>query len=481
MSQHKVRKMVTTRLPTTLGEFQLSLYQNGHDDKDHLALVRGTVSGKRDVMVRVHSECFTGDVLDSERCDCGDQLEQALAMIDREGCGAIIYLRQEGRGIGLLNKLKAYNLQDLGYDTVDANRLLGHAPDERDYSLAAGILKDLDVRSIRLMTNNPAKVEGLEELGIEVDGRIPIRTQVKAENAAYLRTKADRMRHRFDELPDDLADKAPKTTLAPPATTATAAAEEAVREPEQNLIEEMSTDASGFRHDLPRPFVTLTYAQSVDGCIAAQADQPLAISGPESLALTHQLRAAHDAILVGIGTVLADDPRLTARLENASDPQPVVLDSRLRFPLDARLLSGSQPWIVAAEGADARRQVALEAVGARVLRVPAAAPGRISIEHLLSELHQQGVQSLMVEGGAAVISSFLTSQRVDHLAVTVAPTLIGGLPAVDRQYINGRPALPRLRDTRYRQLGDDLIVWGSPQWQQAGGGERMPEKVASSA
>ncbi len=479
MKQNKVHKMVTTRLPTTLGEFRLSLYHNGHDNKDHLALIRGEVMDKHEVMVRVHSECFTGDVLASERCDCGEQLEQALAMIDREGCGAIIYLRQEGRGIGLLNKLKAYNLQDLGYDTVDANRLLGHAPDERDYSLAAEILNELGIRSIRLMTNNPAKVEGLEELGIEVGGRIPIRTQVKAENAAYLKTKADRMRHSFDELPMELD----KYAAQPIRAQAERATPENVRAtaPEQRLIDEMAADADGFCHDLPRPFVTLTYAQSVDGCIAAQADQPLAISGPESLALTHQLRAAHDAILVGIGTVLADDPRLTARLENASDPQPVVLDSRLRFPLDARLLSGSQPWIIAAEGADARRQVALEAVGARVLRITAAAPGRISIEHLLSELHKQGIRSLMVEGGAAVISSFFTSQLVDHLAVTVAPTLIGGLPAVDRQYNSARPSLPRLRNARYRQLGDDLILWGAPQWQLTEASEGSPEKVAFSA
>lgn len=462
MKHNKVHKMVTARLPTNLGEFRLSLYHNGHDDKDHLALVRGTVTGKHKVMVRVHSECFTGDVLDSERCDCGDQLEQALAMIDEEGCGAIIYLRQEGRGIGLLNKLKAYNLQDLGYDTVDANRLLGHAPDERDYSLAAGILEDLDIRSVRLMTNNPAKVEGLQEYGIDVGDRIPIRTQVKAENAAYLKTKADRMRHSFEELPEDLDEKASAT--APPASETIVDDISSAGKTGLELIDEMSADANGFRHDLPRPFVTLTYAQSVDGCIAAQSDQPLAISGPESLALTHQLRAAHDAILVGIGTVLADDPRLTARLENADDPQPVVLDSRLRFPLDARLLSGSQPWIVAAEGADARRQAALEAVGARVLRVPASGRGRISIEHLLRELHKQGIRNLMVEGGAAVISSFLTSCRVDHVALTVAPTLIGGLPAVDRHRNGSRATLPRLQSTRYRQLGDDLIVWGSPHW-----------------
>jgi GTP cyclohydrolase II len=434
--------MVTSRVPTPFGEFHLSLYHNGQDDKEHLALVRGVVTGRSSVLVRVHSECFTGDVLTSERCDCGDQLEQALALIEQEGCGAVIYLRQEGRGIGLLEKLKAYNLQDQGHDTVDANRLLGHAADERDYSLAARILEDLDILSVRLLTNNPAKVDGLVEHGIEVSGRVPILAPVKAENAAYLRTKADRMRHHLD--------------IDEPAGTASA---------ESRLVDELRADADNLQQDRTRPFVTLTYAQSVDGCIATEADHPLTLSGPESLALTHELRGAHDAILVGIGTVLADDPRLTARLENVNDPQPVVLDSQLRLPLDARLLSGSSPWIVTAEDADPRRQAALEAVGARVLRLPTVAAGRISLEHLLKELHERGIARLMVEGGAAVISSFLTSRQVDHLVLTVAPTLIGGLPAIGRQLNGDRPNLPRLRGARYRQLGEDLILWGAPEWQ----------------
>jgi len=451
---------VTARLPRPAGEYRLSLFHNDRDDKEHLALVRGEVEGARDVLVRIHSECFTGDVLGSERCDCGDQLSAALGMIDQEGRGALLYLRQEGRGIGLLEKLKAYNLQDLGYDTVDANRLLGHAPDERDYALAARIIEELGIRSVRLLTNNPAKISGLVEHGVEVRGRVPIGAVVKKENALYLRTKVERLRHRLDL--EELLPSPDGGPADPPAHQPSAAADVAGNG--SGWIHEWLADVERPPRAGKRPFVTLTYAQSVDGCIAAQVDQPLAISGPQSRGLTHELRAAHDAILVGIGTVLADDPRLTVRLVDARNPRPVVLDSRLRFPLDARLLAGSEPWIVTSEDADPRRQAALEAAGAGVLRLPLSAPGRISLEHLLSELAGRGVYSLMVEGGAAVISSFLASRLVDHLVVTVAPILVGGLPAVARLDNGSRALLPRLRAPRYRQMGDDMVIWGAPEW-----------------
>ena len=192
---YEMTRMACARIPTTEGEFQLCLYANNQDDKEHLALVWGDVAGQRDVLTRVHSECFTGDVLGSLRCDCGEQLARAMQMIAAEGNGVILYLRQEGRGIGLLAKLRAYNLQDIGYDTVDANLQLGHQADERDYTPAAHMLRDLGVESIRLITNNPAKVEALCELGIPVTERVPIVPTVHKENAAYLNTKARRMRH----------------------------------------------------------------------------------------------------------------------------------------------------------------------------------------------------------------------------------------------------------------------------------------------
>ncbi|MEZ4830587.1 MAG: GTP cyclohydrolase II [Caldilineaceae bacterium] len=151
----------SARIPTAEGDFSLRYYRNNLDDKEHLAVVYGDVTGGENVLVRVHSECFTGDVLGSRRCDCGPQLHSAMRAIAENGRGVIIYLRQEGRGIGLEQKLRAYNLQDEGYDTVDANLLLGHQADERNYLPAAHIIADLDLRSIRLLTNNPAKIEGL--------------------------------------------------------------------------------------------------------------------------------------------------------------------------------------------------------------------------------------------------------------------------------------------------------------------------------
>lgn len=195
MSKLEVRQMTHARIPTTQGDLRLYLYRNNQDDKENLAVVMGDVGGKDEVLVRVHSECFTGDVLGSLRCDCGAQLQRAMEMITDNGQGVLIYLRQEGRGIGLLDKLRSYNLQDAGLDTVDANLMLGHQPDERDYGMAASILTDLGVRSLQLLTNNPEKLEGLKGLGIAVSNRVPLQTPVTAENAGYLRTKIVRMHH----------------------------------------------------------------------------------------------------------------------------------------------------------------------------------------------------------------------------------------------------------------------------------------------
>jgi 3,4-dihydroxy 2-butanone 4-phosphate synthase/GTP cyclohydrolase II len=198
MHKLKVERMASARVPTQMGEFQLYLYTNNQDDKEHLALVMGEIEGKDDVLVRVHSECYTGDVLGSLRCDCGEQLHMAMRRIALEGQGVILYLRQEGRGIGLLDKLRAYNLQDQGYDTVEANLALGHQADERDYTVAARMLEDLDVRSIRLLTNNPSKIENLSELGVVVNERIPVESTINADNAFYLLTKVQRMDHLLD-------------------------------------------------------------------------------------------------------------------------------------------------------------------------------------------------------------------------------------------------------------------------------------------
>jgi 3,4-dihydroxy 2-butanone 4-phosphate synthase / GTP cyclohydrolase II len=190
-----VERVVTTRLPTAFGEFDVVGYRSLVDDKHHVAMVKGEVDGRKDVLVRVHSECLTGDVFHSLRCDCGEQLDSALAMIENEGQGVLLYLAQEGRGIGLLNKLKAYNLQDKGLDTVDANLELGLPVDLRDYGIGAQILSDLGLSSIRILTNNPKKIRGLEGYGLSVTDQIPIVHAANPHNEAYLRAKRDRLGH----------------------------------------------------------------------------------------------------------------------------------------------------------------------------------------------------------------------------------------------------------------------------------------------
>jgi 3,4-dihydroxy 2-butanone 4-phosphate synthase/GTP cyclohydrolase II len=235
-----------------------------------------------------------------------------------------------------------------------------------------------------------------------------------------------------------------------------------------NGIEALVQRAADHRQHTGRPFVTLSYAQSVDGCIAARPGQPLTLSGSQALTLTHKLRAAHEAILVGIGTVLADNPRLTVRLVEGKNPQPVVADSRLRFPLDANLLQNHSlpPWIATSEQADKERQKVLEAAGARVLRLPTNAKRQVNLAALLERLGELGIGSLMVEGGARIITSFLSDRLVDHLVLTVAPMLVGGLHGVRRLGQSDPVCLPRLRNLRYQRLEEDLVLWGDPAWEE---------------
>lgn len=206
---------------------------------------------------------------------------------------------------------------------------------------------------------------------------------------------------------------------------------------------------------MPRPLVTLSYAQSLDGSLTAVAGQPLDLSGPESMLFTHQLRAAHEAILVGIGTVLTDNPRLTAHRVGGPHPQPIVLDSRLRFPLTARLLAHPHGvWIATTEAAPANVQSELETKGARVIRLASDKRGRVSLPALLEWLGESGINSMMVEGGAEVITAFLSAGLANRVALTIAPRFVGGLNALRL------PCDMRLQNVRYQVLGNDVIVEG---------------------
>jgi 3,4-dihydroxy 2-butanone 4-phosphate synthase/GTP cyclohydrolase II len=227
-----------------------------------------------------------------------------------------------------------------------------------------------------------------------------------------------------------------------------------------------------------RPFVTLSYAQSVDGSIALEAGRPYTLSGPEALRLTHALRAAHDGILVGIGTVLADDPQLNVRLCDGPSPRPVVVDSRLRTPEDARLFAapgrdGRAPWIATTNGVDHGHRSRLEARGARVLKVKALANGWVDLPSLCKQIREQGVDHLMVEGGARIITSFLRARLVDYVVITVSPRLLGGLAALrglaldsvgEVASVAGDGATPRLTRWATHRLGDDLVLSGELRW-----------------
>ena len=195
MPNTSVSRAGSARIPTEYGEFQLIYYDNTLDDKAHLAFYMGELSAGEDIIVRLHSECLTGDIFGSRLCDCGEQLDRSLQRIAEAGQGLLVYLRQEGRGIGLLEKIRAYNLQDAGHDTVDANLLLGHQADERDYTVAVHILEDLGIKSVQLITNNPVKINALEEAGIKVNNRVKLDNFVNSENSRYLLTKAQRMNH----------------------------------------------------------------------------------------------------------------------------------------------------------------------------------------------------------------------------------------------------------------------------------------------
>ena len=199
-SEKLMKKIVEVTLPTEYGDFKLHLYENKVDKKEHIALTKGDIANGEPVLVRVHSECFTGDTLGSMRCDCQDQLHAAMMMVEAEGRGVVVYMRQEGRGIGLANKLRAYKLQEEGADTVEANEKLGFKADLRDYGLGAQLLADLGVKKMRLMTNNPKKVVGLSSYGLEIVERVPIEIPANMKNAGYLETKRQKLGHLLSGL-----------------------------------------------------------------------------------------------------------------------------------------------------------------------------------------------------------------------------------------------------------------------------------------
>ncbi|XP_063933346.1 uncharacterized protein LOC135145171 [Zophobas morio] len=469
-----INRAVVARIPLIFGVFEVVLYTNDEDTKEHLAICYGgldKIKGSDNLCVRVHSECFTGEVLGSCRCDCGEQLRTALHKISQEGCGVLIFLRQEGRGIGLLQKLRAYNLQDLGYDTLEANCLLGFKCDERTYEIARFILNDLEVNSIRIMSNNPAKIDSLRQQGVKVVDQIPtIATKITEETLKYLTTKVERMHHSIS-LEDLRPLKEGNKSLQRSTFTKQCFNHNSSKFPthlaDSELLEVGSScngstdpDKSCVCHsgNSKFPFITLSYAQSIDGSIASSDRRPLDISCLESAKMTHSLRAAHSAILVGINTVLSDNPQLTVRLVTGESPRPVVLDSFLKIPLESHILRRA-PIIFCSKNHDISKKKILEKVGATVL--PVVQTNRsLDLREILETLKKLELHSVMVEGGATVIESFLESKLVNKCVITISPRFIGGLKSVKKPHAN----LPRLVNVASSQYGSDTVIVGRPVW-----------------
>lgn len=435
---------VRVQLPTPFGVFDVHAFERsgGHV---YVAMVMGDIGDGEDVLARLHSECLTGDALGSLRCDCGIQLRLALRMIAAEQRGVLVYATgHEGRGIGLVNKLRAYVAQDGGADTVDANVALGLPIDSRDYTDCAGVLDELGVRSVRLVTNNPSKVRGLRAAGMTVNSVEPVPTAPHHRNLGYLSTKANRMEH-----------VRPTGTQVPLDTTVTAG-------PALGTALDVMPLLGEVRPRTDRPFVVLKYAQTLDGRIATASGDSKWISGEAERTVTHALRAACDAVLVGAGTVLADDPQLTVRMVAGASPNRVVLDSRLRTPDDANVLSPeAASTIITTERAVPERRAALVERGVRVEVVEADDDGRVSLADALATLRRTGTQSVLVEGGAEVITAMLAGGLVDRIVVSIAPVVIGrGTEAVNGLGITSIADGIRLANRTMLAVGDDIIVAG---------------------
>jgi GTP cyclohydrolase II len=427
-------EVATLPLGTTFGEFELRAFEFA-SGAVYLALVRGEIGDGRSLLTRLHSECLTGDALGSLRCDCGMQLRQASREIAAEGRGVLVYATDhEGRGIGLVNKLRGYMLQENGADTVDANCRLGFPPDARTYDAAARCLGLLGVRSVRLLTNNPSKVAALTRAGIDVEQTVPLQTSPHVRNIEYLHVKEARLGHVAPAgVPLDGDPIGEAIDVAP-------------------LLGRAAAPSW-------RPYVVLKYAQTVDGRIATRRGEAKWISSEEERRISHGLRAACDAVLVGVGTAIIDDPQLTVRMVPGRSPLRVVLDSTLRLPSTARVLDdGAGTVVITTELSNEDRRDALRArtVGVHIVD---ASPRGVDLASALQTLRGLGVGSLLVEGGARVITSFFAERLVDRLVVGIAPTIMGtGIDAVGDLGVARVAESVRLTNRSVHQAGGDLLV-----------------------
>ena len=426
------RHVATVALPTPYGEFEGHAFETD-SGYVYLALVRGEVATGPAVLTRLHSECLTGDALAHCAVIAASSCVRRCGRSPLKGVGSGLRDRPGGTGIGLVNKLLAYVEQDHGADTVDANLRLGLPVDLRSYDDAAAVLYELGVRSIRLITNNPAKVTGLRSgRRARRAGSSRSPTAAHFRNNGYVRTKQERLGHHDGATPLNGWD-----------------------EPVVDVTELLGT----IRTHADRPYVVLKYAQTLDGRIATASGDSKWISGADERAISHALRAACDAVLVGVGTVVSDDPQLTVRMVPGASPVRVVLDSTLRTPGTARILDDDASTIVyTTDRASAERVEELQSRQIGVRLVPAGAGG-VDISPALHDLYAVGVRSLLVEGGAKVITAMLAAGHVDRLIVAVAPTIIGaGTEAVGDLGIATVASGLRLTNRSLHVMDDDLLI-----------------------
>jgi 3,4-dihydroxy 2-butanone 4-phosphate synthase/GTP cyclohydrolase II len=449
----EVREVARIQLPTVSGEFDTRAFAcaSGYV---YLAMMKGEVGDGHSVLTRVHSECLTGDALGSLRCDCGAQLDLSLRALAVEGRGVLVYATgHEGRGIGLVDKLRAYMEQDRGADTVDANLRLGLPTDSRRYDDAAAVLKAVGVRSVRLATNNPRKVDGLRAAGIPVTQVIPTPAVPHLRNQRYLRTKQQRLGH-----------------------TALIDHQVPAEFPARSInVSSLLGDAVP---DVDRPFVVLRYTQTLDGRIAAGPAEQEPTQAEEQAQIWHALRAACDAVLVGVGTVLADDPSLTVRVIPGRSPVRVILDSCLRTPLTAAVLNHDAPtYLMTNSHVDDRSK--LQALAARhvAVRHMSAGPGGLDITAVLRQLHAEGIRSVLVEGGPQVITSLLAADLADRVIVSISPQILGQGKGIVGQLGNGVTGHALgLNGRSVHLVGDAIIVAASIGASAAAGADQPARK-----
>ncbi|MFB9731996.1 GTP cyclohydrolase II [Ornithinimicrobium kibberense] len=433
-----IERMADTVLPTRHGTFRMTAYRDDTGEEHVVVSVGIHDDDPVDApapLVRVHSECLTGDALGSRRCDCGEQLQHALHLIAQEGRGAVVYVRgHEGRGIGLAEKLRAYELQDAGVDTVDANLRLGHPADARTYDQSAAMLADLGVRSVRLLSSNPAKEQALTGLGITIEERRPLIVPTRPENQRYLETKRERMGHDRDALDEwELlrAGRVPSDGV---------------------LADRYGPLVAGGR---PEPLVLAQLGQSIDGFIASRTGDAEYVTGDADREHLHRLRALVDAVVVGAATVAADDARLTVRAVPGDNPVRVVLDPRGVLPRDTATLTDGAArtlWVVGPKVA------VPDGLADHVEVVRWEDDGPMAPHQVLELLAARGLTRVLVEGGGRLVSAFVEAGAVDRLFLTTAPVLIGdGVPGLrvggtDRLADALRPAARRW------VLGEDVVT-----------------------